>query len=230
MQTPKKEEKQTTTIYQKVNHIADWFIRLVVINVFVIIMMLPIVTFYAAISAGHRMFIDHIRKDEPKLISGYFGYFKDQLGKKIWIGVILIFVIAFGFMNVNYYIEALNEEINWFFSIGYYVTFAILVSIYAITLYSFIVIQVFPTVKLRMLFKVSFYLAGKYFWLTILAMMVWSLPALIFLSLTWVIIPALFLFFIFFGISTPIWLYTYITRKPLAYVESLGDTHDEAGD
>jgi uncharacterized membrane protein YesL len=219
MQKPKKEAKETT-IYQKLNTFADWFIRLVMINILIIIASLPVITFYPALCAGHRLFDDYIKKDETPIFKGFYTYIKLDFVKKLWLGLLLFFTGAFGYYNVTYYVAYLNEGANWFFSIGYYVTFAVLVGIYAVTLYTIVVLRAFPKLKLGMIFKLSFYLSGKYFLITIALMALSIVPVILLMT------PTLFLLFVFFGISTPLFGYTFLTQKPLAYVESLGETHD----
>ena len=216
----KKQEEKQSTIYQKLNTVADWFIRLVMVNILMIISALPLITLYSALHAGYRLMYDYTQKDETKIFQGYIMYFKSGLLKKMMFSLLIIFVAIFGYWNVTYYIDQIDQGAGLFFTIGYYITFSVLVSIYVVTLYTWIVMSVFPNIKFGMLIKLSLILAGKYVGHTLLIMVIFVIPYVLMLT------PFLFLIFVFFGISTPLLAYTIVTLKPRKYLESLGVKHD----
>lgn len=215
MEKEKKKDHVAMTIYQKLNVFADWLIRLVMINLMVIIFSLPLITIYPALCAGYRLFDDYLNQDEPPLIKGYFSYFKEGFGRKLLLGLMLVGFIGFGYWNVTYYVNQLNNQVHWFYSIGYYVTFAALIGLFAVSLYTFVVLQAYPQMPWKMLFKLSFYLSGKYFIKTIALMLVMILPYAMLLS------PITFFLFIFVGLSTPLVLYAWITSSVKDYVKGL---------
>jgi|GEM_PF-505584 len=215
MEKDKKKDQLSLSIYQKLNVIADWIIRLVMINIMVILFSLPLLTFYPALYAGYRLFDDYVHQDETPLFKGYFLYFKESLGKKLSLGVMLVFLIGFGYWNVTYYVNELNSQTHWFYAFGYYVTFAALIGMIAVTLYTFVVLHVYPNITLAMLIKLSFYLSGKYFVKTILLLIVMVFPYAMFLA------PITFFLFVFVGLSTPLLLYAWITVSVKKYLKGL---------
>ena len=215
MENQKKKESSKTTIYQKLNTFADLFIRLVMINLMVIVFSLPLITFYPALYAGYRLFDDYVHQEETHLFKGYFSYFKEGFVQKLLLGVMLIFLIAFGYWNVTYYVNQLNTQSHWFYTVGYYVTFAALIGLFAVTLYTFVVIHVHLKASMKMIFKLSFYLAGKFLFRTMALMLLMALPYALLLS------PITFLLFVFFGLSTPLLLYAVVTSPVKHYIEGL---------
>ncbi len=207
-------------IFQKINTIADWIIRFVVINVMVVTLSIPLITLYPAMSAGYNLFHDYANQDEVKLFSGYFGHLKENFGKKLLLGIILSIILFLGYTNVTYYVDILNENSNWFYLTGYYVTSAFLALSIVITLLSVTAIKVFPDAKIIVLLKLSFFLIGKFFFRTLLLVVVTVLPFVMLLS------PITTFIFVFAGISLPLFLNVIITKPIVLYLMKLGEQND----
>ena len=200
----------------KINAFADWVIRLVMINLMVIVFALPVLTIYPAISAGYNMFHDYTTGKEVKLISGFFNYFKQEIIKKMILGVIIGIAIVFGFLNVRYYSAVLELNSSTFYLIGYYVTLALLAILYASSLYSFVVVKVSPTIKLKNIFRLSLVLAGKFYFRTLLLVIInSSVFLLLFFAPTAMV-------FIFMGISIVLLLDVLVTKDVVIYLQGLG--------
>ena len=207
--------KYEKTFYQKVNTIADWIIRIIMLNILMIVTSLAIFTIYPSLSAGYKLFHQYINKDEEKLFKGYFKYFIEDIGKKIAMSVILILLLLIGYLNVTYYVDYLNADANWFYMIGYYVTLAFLVSSFIVTLYTLAVFHVVPNAKLILKFKLAFYLSGKFFLKTVLLVLTTLIPFLLLMT------PITQLVFVFGGLSIPILLNALITNQVVKYIEGL---------
>ncbi len=207
--------KYEKTFYQKINTIADWFIRIIMLNILMIVTSLAVITIYPSLAAGYKLFHQYINKDEEKLFKGYFSYFIEDFGKKISISLILIVVLFLGYLNVTYYVDYLNAEANWFYMIGYYITLAFLVSCFIITLYTLTVMYVVPKAKIILMFKLAFYLSGKFFLKTVLLVLTTLIPFLMLMT------PITQLVFVFGGLSIPVLLNALITNNVVVYIEGL---------
>ena len=203
------------TFYQKINTVADWIIRIIMLNIMMIISSLAIITIYPSLTAGYKMFYQYVHKDEEKLFKGYIQYFLEDIGKKIVVGLVIFVIIGLGYLNVTYYVDLLNAEGNILYTIGYYLTLAVLVSSFIITLYSLAVMHILPKLKLTLMFKLGFYLSGKFIFRTILLVLTVTVPFLLLLT------PITMVLFVFTGLSIPVLLNVLITDKVVDYVEGL---------
>jgi len=203
------------SLYQKINTVADWIIRIIMINILMIFTSLLVVTIYPSLAAGYKLFHQYIHKDEEKLFKGYYKFFLEDIGKKIGIGIIFIVVLALGYINTTYYVDVLNEQSTWFYLAGYYVTIAFLVSAFIVTLYTLAVMYVVPKAKMILMFKLAFYLSGKYFLRTVLLVLTTAVPFVLLMT------PITQLIFVFAGLSIPVLLNALITDKIVEYVEGL---------
>ncbi|MDO9628707.1 MAG: DUF624 domain-containing protein, partial [Acholeplasmataceae bacterium] len=197
--------------------IADWIIRIVMINIITIVLSIPIVTLYPAMSAAYNLFSDYTNRDEPHLLSGYFQYFKKDLWKKIVLGLVFLLVMTLGYANVTYYLTYLKQESGIFYLIGYYITIVLLIAAFVIVLYSFTVVSVYPKAKYMTIYKLSFYLAGKFFLKTVLLIIATILPFFMLLA------PLTALMFVFSGVSLSILLNVLITKQAVIYLKGLGE-------
>jgi uncharacterized membrane protein YesL len=211
--------KGEKVLIQKLNTVADWIIRIVMINIITIILSLPIITLYPAVSAGYHLMSDYVNKDEVHIISGYYGYFKKDLWKKIVLGLVFVLVVILGYANVTYYLDYVNQEQGLFYLAGYYVTIVLLMIAFVVVLYSFTVVSVYPKAKYFTIYKLSFYLSGKYFLKTILLIISTVLP--FFMLLT----PLTAVMFVFSGVSLSILLNVILTRQAVIYLKGLGEQH-----
>jgi uncharacterized membrane protein YesL len=207
--------KYEKSFYQKVNTVADWIIRIIMLNIMMILTSLLVVTIYPSLSAGYKMFHQYIHKDEEKLFKGYFKFFMEDIGKKLSIGIILIIVLVLGYINVTYYVDYLNEGTNIFYLMGYYITLAFLVSAFIVTLYTLTVFHVVPKAKILLMFKFAFYLSGKFFLKTILLVFITLIPFLLLMT------PFTQLVFVFGGVSIPVLLNALVTDNVVLYIEGL---------
>lgn len=202
-------------LISKLNMIADWIIRLVVLNILIIALALPIITLFPALSAGYSVFQDYINHKEVKLIPSFVHYFKEDIGKKIVFGVVMIVVIFLSAYNGMYYASLSNSDTSTFYIIGYYVTIAFSLSALAILLFSLPVFKVVKNITFKNTLKLSFLLAGKYFYISALLIMLTVSPVLLLYNY----LTALIL--VFMGVSLPLLLNVMITRRAVIYLEGL---------
>ncbi len=207
-------------VNSKINVFADWIIRLVTINLMVIVCSLPVITIYPAISAGYNMFHDYTKGENVKLFSGFFGYFKKDITRKMLIGFIIGFSVTLGFLNVRYYSTILETSPSTFYQIGYYVTLALLAALYAVSVCSIVVVKVYPRTRLITLFKLSFIIAGKYYFRTLVLLIVNSAVFLL------LIYPPTAMIFIFMGVSLVLLVDSLITRDIVFFLSNFGDKND----
>ncbi len=208
-------------VNSKINEVADWIIRLILINVMIILYSLAVVTIIPAISAGYAMLGDYAERKSPRLFVDFFRYFKKNLGKKIIFEVVLLIGFALAYMNIRYYDLSLAENPSTFLWIGYYVSLALIAILFAITLYSVIVMKPRSDLGIVKMFKFSIFLAGKYYWITMVLVIITFSPFLLVLYPT----AITSLIFIFLGISLPLLLNAMLTRRIVAYIEKLGENN-----
>ena len=209
-----------SSIYQKINRIADWVIRIIMINVLMILTSIPLITLFPSLAAGYKLFYEYTHKNEVRLFSSYFAYFKADFMRKLQIGLILIIVLLLGYYNVTYYVNALSSNETLFYQIGYYIAFAFLFAVFVVTLYTLPIVTTYPRLKLGLMMKLAFALSGKYFLRTILLMLIHLIPfALMLTQLT-------MLFAICGGLSIPMILAVFVHEKATNYIISLGERHD----
>lgn len=201
--------------FSKLNVFADWFIRLVVLNLLIIIMSLPIVTLFHAFSAGFNTLSDYKNRKDVKIFSTYFRYFKQEFVKKLILELIVIAVIVFCYYNGRYYISMYDYNGQLFYLIGYYVVIALSVSCLAINLFALQVFRVVPKYKLSQILKLAFLLAGKFFYITILVIAIMLSPILLLFNY----LTALVLVFV--GVSLPLYITVVIMSRSGMYLERL---------
>ncbi len=212
-----KDDNRLITI---LNTIADWILRIILINIMMIIMMIPIITIIPALSAGYNMFRDYFDYEDPPIFKGYFGYLRKHFLKKLKLSLFLIFLAILGITNTRYYMGRLEADETLFNLIGYYISLILLVALGVVTLYSLCVKRVYPRLKLSLHFKVSFMLAGKFFFRTILLVLSLFLPLGLLLTQFTLVL------FIFSGMSLLIMLNVYITTPAVEYLEKIGENND----
>lgn len=206
---------QEKGIISKLNVIADWVIRLVVLNVLIIALSLPVFTLFPAFSAGYNVFHDYLNHKEVKLLPTFILYFKQNFGKKIIFGFLMVIIIFFSVYNGMYYASVSEIYTGVFYLIGYYVTIALALSALAILLFSLPVFKVVENVKIKNAFKLSFVLAGKYFYISALMIVLTVAPVLLLFNY----MTALIL--VFMGVSLPLLLNVMLTRRASRYLEGL---------
>ena len=204
----------------KINIFADWVIRLVMINLMIIVSSLLVITIYPAISAGYNMFYDYVNGKNPKLIKGFIKYFKEGFMKKVIIGIMIGISVVVGFLNVRYYSTVLETNTSTFYLIGYYVTLALLATLYAGSFYSIVIFRVSHEAKIKNIIKVSFVLAAKFYFRTLLLVIVNT--GVVFL----LVYPPTAMIFIFMGVSIVLLIDVLVTRIVVHYLVNLGEDND----
>lgn len=200
----------------KINVVADWIIRIVMINILVILCALPIITLFPALVAGYNVFSDYVDRKEVRLFPAFFDYFRNHIGKKIGFGVLILLIAYISFTNSSYYSTVLETSPSAFFMIGYYVTLVILALIYAMMLYTFVLFYEFPELKLGRIMKLSFFLAGKYYFITIFLVLVNAIPVLMLFT------PVTSVLFVFMGVSIPLLIQAILTKPARIFIKHLG--------
>lgn len=210
------------SFYQKINTVADWIIRLIVINVLMVLTSLPLITLFPSLSAGYKLFYEYKHKNETKLFKSYFQFFKEDFMRKLQIGLILIVVLIIGYFNVTYYVDVLKDNEQLFYQIGYYITFAFLFVALVITLYTLPIINIYPKLPLTLMMKLAFALSGKFFLRTLLLFVIHVIPFALLLT------PLTTLILVFMGFSLPMVLAVIVHEKASDYIISLGEKQDES--
>ncbi len=209
-----------SSIYQKINRIADWVIRIIMINILMIITSIPLITLFPSLAAGYKLFYDYTHKNEVRLFSGYFTYFKQDFMRKFQIGLILIIVLLVGYYNVTYYVDVLRSNENIFYQMGYYIAFAFLFAVFMVTLYTLPIVTTYPRLKLGLMMKLAFALSGKYFFRTLLLILIHLIPFAFMLTQITTLLA------VFGGLSIPMVLAVLVHEKATLYIISLGERHD----
>lgn len=207
----------TKMVNSKLNAIADWIIRLVMINIMIIFFSLAVVTIYPAISAGYNMFNDYINNKNPKMFKDYFSYFKEGILKKMVLTLIIGVIATVGFLNIRYYSLSIETSESALHMIGYFVTLALIAIVYVTILFTFTVLKIKPDIKVISLFKTAFYLAGKYYLVSMLLIVTNSLPFIL------MMFPQTIIFFIIMGISIPVCLNALFTKGAYVYFDMVGE-------
>lgn len=199
--------------FQKLNQIADWVIRIVLLNVLLIISMLGVITFYLGLSAVYNLFLDYTNGDDTPLFKGFWNYFKEDIKKKLLISLILIIFVFMGVLNTMNYLQYIKEQPTVFYMIGYYVTFTFTIGFALITLFTLPSRVIFPKLGIKNLFKLSFYLSGRFILRTFLILIVYTGS---FLMLFY---PFTIPFFMVLGLSAPLLIQTIIQKRVILYLK-----------
>lgn len=200
--------------FEKLNKVADWIIRLVVINVFVMIMTIPIITFYVGFRVAYEMLSDYVNGKNTSLFKGIWENLKKDFWKNLGYGALLILFFALAFKSTSYYNKGLQDGFDWFMGIGYFVSLMFLFGMYIIMIYSLSVAHVYSDLKIKDTFKLSLYLAGRYFLRTLLLLLVNSIPIMMFTEFFLQYQITLVIFAVV-GLAVPLVLNVLITKKPV---------------
>lgn len=212
----KKENKTyDKSLYQKLNTIADWIIRLIVINVLIIVTSLPVVTLYPALIAGYKMFHKFLKKEETPIFKTYFKFFVEDFKQKIKIGFILAAAIFVGVINLTIYNDFLEANPSPMNLVGQYVMIIMVLSVLFVAMYTLPIMVVYPNTNIWLMIKFAFFLSGKFIFRTVLAVIILFIPIVLFLH------PLLVLVLVFMGMSVMVLLYALIFKKVVEYIESL---------
>lgn len=207
-------------IVQKLNSIADWILRIIVVNFMVILFSLPLVTLFGSLSAGYEVIYDAVHKKNTRTISGFLTYFKQNFKKKFILGLLMTVLIVLGYVNVTYYVDILDEGAGLFYHLGYYVTLSFLVGAYIVSLYLLPVVKVYPSMSLKMTIKLAFFVSGKFFIRTMLMIISTLVPFLLLFT------PFTSVIFMLAGLSLWLIISVMITNEVVYYLERLGKRND----
>ena len=163
-------------LYAKLNAVADWIIRIVVINILVIIVALPIVTWYVALGAGYQLFADYVNKDEPGVFKGFWHHLKNHFVRKLLVGLLSAGILLLCLYNILYYNRLLEEGAGSFYLAGYYLTMALMLMVAVVALHSMAVLRVYPDVKWSLFIKLSFVISGKHILASLFLIPLYALP------------------------------------------------------
>lgn len=201
----------------KINTVADWIIRIVMINILVILCSLPIVTIFPAFVSGYSVFADYIDKKDTKLFSSFFFHFRKNLGRRVLFGVVILVLSYIFLSNAIFYNTLASDTGDWFYTAGYFVTFILIAMLYALLLYTLVVYYELPSVKLKVLFKLALYLAGKYYIITIGLVMINLIPLFMLLTAVTSVL------FVFSGVSIPLLIHAIVTKPARQYIKNIGE-------
>lgn len=208
------------SLYQKINSIADWIIRIIMINVLMILTSIPLITLFPSLAAGYKLFYEYKKKNETKLFKSYFSFFKENFMRKLQIGLILIVLVLIGLFNTMYYVDILKSNESIFFQFGYYITLAFLFGSFVVTLYTLPIVMIYPNLQLTIMLRLALALSGKYFFRTLLLLVIQLIPFLLLLT------PITTLLLVFMGLSLPIILSMIVHEKATQYIISLGENNE----
>lgn len=209
-------ENKKSKLFEKLNSFADWFIRITVINILVILFMIPIITIIPSLSAGYRLFSDYINKEEEGIFKGFWKYFKEDIVNKIILSVILVIFLVVGIYNNTLYGKLTIDSPSIFNTIGYYITMALILAIAMVALYLPVVFSERQGLEIIAILKLAFYLAGKYILNTILITLTLLIPYIML-----ILHPTTQLLFVFSGISIPLLINAALTVKARKFLRSL---------
>lgn len=194
---------------EKLNKIADWIIRIIVINIFVVISTIGIITFYAGFKMAYDMFSDYVEGKNTPLFKGMWDNFKKDFLKKLGYGTLVFITLFVGITSLMWYNNSLEEEFNFMIGIGYFIMLMFNFGVYLIVIYSLSVTHVHEDISLKNNIRLSFYLAGRFFLRTILLLIINIAPFLLILNFYTAPI------FVLAGLAGPAVLNVLITRKPV---------------
>lgn len=208
-----EQKHEPKKLYQKLNYVADWIIRLIIVNFLTILMALPIVTIVPALTSAYHILSDALNKDETPIFKSYFSYFKEDIANKIITSIIIVAILVISIYNNRLYGLYIEQGKGIMYTIGYYITLTIIIATVMIALYLPLVFTERKERDLETVIKLAFYLSGKYFFRTMFVAMTLLIP---FLMLT---NQVTFLLFIFFGTTLPLLIIAAITLKPRRFLQ-----------
>ena len=135
--------------FQKLNKIADWIIRIVILNIVLVVFSIGIVTLYIGFKVAYELFKDYTEGKETPLFKGIWELTKKDFLKNLGLGALLAFLIAFGILNMYYYNNNIKADASWFYYMGFFVTFMFTVGVYLIAIYSVSVFHLFAEISIK---------------------------------------------------------------------------------
>ena len=199
--------------FRILNLIADWIIRIIVLNVFVIVLTLPIVTFYAGYKAAYSLFVDYTEDKTTPLFRGFWENLKKNFWNNIGVGSIFLVLIVLGFLGAYNYNNMIAENPDdIFYLVGFVITLGVSLLLIMAMLNSITVSYINEDISVKDLFKISLVLTGKYLLRSIVVILVSIAAALLLLE------PMLMPIFVFAGLTVPIIVNVLLMRKPRRFL------------
>ncbi|VEU80304.1 YesL family protein [Haploplasma axanthum] len=210
-----KKEYKEKKMHTIINTASDWVLRVILINFLVIATSLLIITILPAFQAGYRLFSDYLEKNEENIFKAYFKYLKEDFWNKVILGTMTLVLIVIAVVSNLHYQNMIRTEPKIIAYLGFFVTLVMGVTIILISLYFPLAFTMSDKKNIDYIFKLSFYLAGKYIVRTILLVIIAITPGLLLLTSTTILL------LVFCGIALPILSNVIITSKPRLFLKKL---------
>ncbi len=201
--------------FHKLNLIADWILRIVILNIFLIFSTLLVVTLYPGISASYKLFKEWCKGENTPIFNGFWNYFKEDFKRKISISIILILVLVIGIYSMITYNDFIKENSGTIYLIGYYVVLMFLIGFVLVTLFTIPVMMYFKEITLTNVYKISLYIMAKYFYITLLVSVLWILPLIL------LYFEQLMVIYVISGLSLTVLLWVLISRPIFRFLERI---------
>ena len=201
----------------KIIFMEDWIIRIIWTNVLIILFSLLIVTLYPALIAGYSQLHKYYNEEPTTLFKGFYDSFKQRLGKKILLSIIITVFLYLTISNIVFYYRNMVTN-EWIFIAGYFVTLSFITMFHATSLYGIVVMSTIPHVSIINSFKVSVFIAGKYFIQTLLIVVTSFTPILLLFS------PVTHIVLIFAGVSLPMFIIMILSNNAALFLKEQNET------
>lgn len=187
------EKKQNSKLYR----FFDWLYKLLVMNVFTIMSILPIITAYPAIVATYATIKNDMK--EPGIFKSYFSNYKKYFWKSFFMGLIIIATIAivgFAFYFYSYAIPQDNFN-KTVFQMGVAIMLLLAVVLIMLCVHIPLITITFDELTIFEIIRTSLFISFRYFITTLILFGMFVLSIIGIIAL-----PIWFLF----GVSLPILL------------------------
>ncbi len=201
--------------FHKLNLIADWILRIVILNIFLVFSTLLVVTLYPGISASYKLFKEWKQGENTPIFGGFWKYFKEDFKRKISISIILILIIAIGVYSLITYNEFIKENSGTIYLVGYFVVLIFLIGFVLVTLFTIPVMLYFKEINLTNIYKISLYVMAKYFYITLLVSVLWIIPAIL------LYFPKLMVIYVVAGLSLTVLLWVLVSAPIFRFLERI---------
>ncbi|NMA05704.1 MAG: DUF624 domain-containing protein [Acholeplasmataceae bacterium] len=201
--------------FHKLNLIADWILRIVILNIFLVFSTLLVVTLYPGISASYKLFKEWKQGENTPIFGGFWKYFKEDFKRKISISIILILIVAIGVYSLITYNEFIKENSGTIYLVGYFVVLIFLIGFVLVTLFTIPVMLYFKEINLTNIYKISLYVMAKYFYITLLVSVLWVIPAIL------LYFPKLMVIYVIAGLSLTVLLWVLVSAPIFRFLERI---------
>lgn len=200
--------------FRTLNAIADWIIRIVVINIFMILCTIPLITFYAGYKAGYSLFTDYIEGKPTPIFKGFWENLKENFWYDVGVGALFVLFILVGLFSLWQYNALMGENPEKIF---YLIASLIVLGITLLTIitmvYSVTISYIFKDISVKNMVKLSMAISGKYFLRSLLVLILTVGPLFLMIS------PLLAPIFVLLGLSVPVTLNTLLMRKVRSFLK-----------